>query len=89
MTAKLMLILLGLGLTSLALLSLRQHRIDTAFEMTRLHDRCDQVRTSLWDIRCNIAQHIAQPKPIDPLEEEDDRQVATTLKAKPEETSGG
>ena len=45
MTAKLMLILLGLGLTSLALLSLRQHRIDTAFEMTRLHDRCDQVRT--------------------------------------------
>tara|TARA_Y100000589_G_scaffold181546_1_gene171891 strand:+ start:239 stop:514 length:276 start_codon:yes stop_codon:yes gene_type:complete len=71
MTAKLMLILLGLGLTSLALLAMRQSRIDTAFEMTRLHQRCDQARTSLWDIRCNIAEHIAQEiDTLDPLEAE-------------------
>ena len=65
MTAKLMMILLGLGLTSLTLLVHRQQRIDTAFEMTRIHDRCDQVRTSLWDVRCTIAQHIARLEPVD------------------------
>ena len=79
MTAKLMLILLGLGLTSLALLSMRQSRIDTAFEMTRLHHRCEQARTSLWDIRCNIAEHIAQEldtlAPLD-MEQPDTTQLA-------------
>ncbi len=65
MTAKLILILLGLGLTSLALLAQRQHRIDTAFEMTRIHERCDEARTTLWDVRCSIAQHIATLGPTD------------------------
>ena len=55
MTAKLMTILLALGLTSLALLGHRQQRIDTAHEMARLHRRCDEIRTSLWDIRSQIA----------------------------------
>ncbi|MCH2134595.1 MAG: hypothetical protein MK116_12700 [Phycisphaerales bacterium] len=58
MTAKLMLILVTLGLTALALLGYRQQRIDMAHDLTRIHDRCDQVRTDLWTIRCRIAQHV-------------------------------
>ena len=50
---------------------MRQSRIDTAFETTRLHNRCDQARTSLWDIRCSIAEHIAKEIDIlDQLEED-------------------
>jgi hypothetical protein len=63
MTAKIMLILLGLGATAMGLLAQRQQRIDNAYELTRIHSRCDDIRTSLWDVRRSIAQEIVQLKP--------------------------
>ena len=60
MTAKLITILLALGLTAIALLSQRQQCIDLAYRITRTHNKCDQVRTDLWDIRCAIAEQVAQ-----------------------------
>ena len=68
MTAKIMLILLGLGITAMALLSQRQQRIDTAYEITRIHSKCDEIRTSLWDVRRSIAQEIVQLKPQEPAD---------------------
>ncbi|MBG84796.1 MAG: hypothetical protein CMJ40_09660 [Phycisphaerae bacterium] len=68
MTAKIMLIVLGLGVTAMALLSQRQQRIDTAYEITRIHSRCDDIRTSLWDVRRAIAQEIVQLKPETPMD---------------------
>ncbi|MEE2906449.1 MAG: hypothetical protein VX527_01310 [Planctomycetota bacterium] len=91
MTAKLMLILIGLGLTSLALLAHRQHRIDTAFEMTRIHDRCDDARTTLWDVRCRIAQYIATLDPLDQIEPDAATQqhLAKTHLNQPSISNGG
>ena len=60
MTAKLLTILLALGLTAIALLSQRQQCIDLAYRITRTHNTCDTVRTDLWDIRCAIAQQVAR-----------------------------
>ncbi len=68
MTAKIMLILLGLGVTAMALLAQRQQRIDTAYELTRIHSKCDEIRTSLWDVRRSIAQEIVQLKPQEPAD---------------------
>ena len=75
MTAKIMLILLGLGVTAMALLAQRQQRIDTAYELTRIHSRCDDIRTSLWDVRCSIAQEIVNLKPQEPADTPDNAQV--------------
>ena len=63
MTAKIMLILLGLGAVAMGLLAQRQQRIDAAYELTRIHSRCDEIRTSLWDVRCAIAEEISQLRP--------------------------
>lgn len=60
MTAKLITILFALGLTAIALLSQRQQCIDLAYRITRTHNKCDNVRTDLWDIRCAIAEQVAQ-----------------------------
>ena len=65
MTAKILLILLGLGATAMALLAQRQQRIDSAYELTRIHARCDDIRTSLWGVRRSIAQEIVNLKPQD------------------------
>lgn len=75
MTAKIMLILLGLGVTAMALLAQRQQRIDTAYELTRIHSKCDDIRTSLWDVRRSIAQEIVQLKPQEPVDTPDMPQV--------------
>lgn len=91
MTAKLMLILIGLGLASLALLAHRQQRIDTAFKMTRIHNRCDEARTTLWDVRCRIAQYIAKLEPLDRVEPDPEtrQHVAKTLPNQPSIPNGG
>ncbi|MBG81274.1 MAG: hypothetical protein MK089_03020 [Phycisphaerales bacterium] len=60
MTAKLITILLALGLTAIALLSQRQQCIDLAYQITRTHNKCDRIRTDLWDVRCAIAEQVAE-----------------------------
>ena len=60
MTAKVMTILLTLGLIALGLLSQRQQRLDTAYRITRIHQQSDVARTKLWNVRSRIAEEVAR-----------------------------
>ena len=86
MTAKILLILLGLGATAMALLAQRQQRIDTAYELTRIHSRCDDIRTSLWDVRRSIAQEIVLMKPED--DSRDESSVPKIVQNQPDDQDG-
>ena len=56
MFAKLLAIILITICTALALLSLRQSRIDTVNEMTRVHRETMQQRRMVWTVRERLAE---------------------------------
>ena len=58
MFAKILVIVLTLGLTGLTLLVMRQQRIDAAHEMTSVHRRLVRHETELWELRSRLIQHI-------------------------------
>jgi hypothetical protein len=56
MFAKLLAIILAVGVIGCALLVNRQKRIEAAHELTRLHQRLQQHERTLWDLKARIAQ---------------------------------
>lgn len=58
MFAKLVVVLLGLGLTSGALLVNRQHRIDAAVEIGRAGERLRRQEASLGLLRAEVAKAV-------------------------------
>ncbi len=58
MFAKLLAIVLSLGITGIALLVLRQQRIDASHEMTSVHQRLVRHETELWELRSRLINHI-------------------------------
>lgn len=56
MFAKLMLIITAVGATACALLVIRQQRIDTFHEMSRIHQRLLGHERTLWELRAGIAE---------------------------------
>ena len=55
MFAKLLLVLTVTACTALALLSLRQSRIETVHEMTRVHRNTMVQRRMIWTVRRRLA----------------------------------
>lgn len=66
MFVKLLAILVGLGLTSGALLVNRQHRIDVAVEISRCGDRLRAQEDSLALLQAEIARSV-QPDRLRPM----------------------
>lgn len=58
MFAKLLAVVLTLALTGIALLVMRQQRIDAAHEMTSVHRRLVRHETELWELRSRLIRHI-------------------------------
>jgi hypothetical protein len=58
MFAKLLLIILTAGAIAAALLVNRQHRIDTAHEITVLHRRLMGHEQTLWRMQAEVAEQI-------------------------------
>lgn len=58
MFAKLLLIILAAGAIAAALLVNRQHRIDTAHEITSLHQRLTAKEQTLWKLEAEIARRL-------------------------------
>jgi len=58
MFAKLLAIFLTLGITGIALLVMRQQRIDASHEMTSVHRRLVRHETELWELRSRLIKHI-------------------------------
>jgi hypothetical protein len=56
MFAKLLFIIIAAGAVSCALLVIRQQRIDTFHEMTRVHGRLLEHERTLWQMRAEIAE---------------------------------
>lgn len=56
--------------TALALLSLRQQRIATIHDMSRLHGQLDQHRMHLWRLRARVATEVrpGSVRPSDTLD---------------------
>lgn len=63
MFPKLLLIILAAGAIAAALLVNRQHRIDTAHEITGLHQRLTGQEQTLWKLETEIA-HRLRPEEI-------------------------
>jgi cell division protein FtsL len=55
MFAKLLVIVLAIGLIAAALLMIRQQRLDAVHEMAQIHRRVNEQQTSLWLMRTRIA----------------------------------
>ncbi|HJO16354.1 MAG TPA: hypothetical protein QF800_05640 [Phycisphaerales bacterium] len=55
MKSRLLVTILAAMLIGLALLSLRQQRIETVHKMTDLHRSIDHHRSTLWSLRATIA----------------------------------
>ena len=55
MFAKLLLVLTVTACTALALLSLRQSRIETVHDMTRIHQNTMVQRRMIWNVRRRLA----------------------------------
>jgi hypothetical protein len=55
MFAKMLLIIITLGALAATLLVIRQHRIDAAHEMSRIHGRLLEAERRLWDARERVA----------------------------------
>ncbi len=58
MFAKGILILVTAGVVALALLSIRQQRLDVAHEMSVVHERMLEHRRALWDMEREIAERV-------------------------------
>jgi hypothetical protein len=56
MFGKLLLVILTAGATGVALLVLRQHRIDAAHEMSIIHQRVIAHERALWRLRTEVAE---------------------------------
>jgi hypothetical protein len=56
MFAKLLFVIVAVGAVSCALLVIRQQRIDTFHEMTRVHGRLLEHERTLWQMRADIAE---------------------------------
>ena len=56
MFAKLTTVILSFGLTAAVLLVTRQQRIETAHEMSRVHEQILRHERSLWHLRSEMAE---------------------------------
>ncbi len=56
MFAKLLVIIMVVGATACALLVMRQQRIDTFHEISRIHQRLSAHERTLWEMRMEIAE---------------------------------
>ncbi len=88
MFGKLLLIILCVGAIAMALLVNRQHRIDTAHEISLLHQRLLDHERTLWKLQTEIAQRV-QPtqvrQAIESLEAEWSPIPTRVVEPKPEE----
>ncbi len=55
MFAKIIVVILGLGITASGVLVLRQQRLEAAFEMTQTHKQILQHERLLWHMRTELA----------------------------------
>lgn len=55
MRSRLLVTVLAMAVTGLALLALRQQRIASVHEMSRLHHQLDQHRMHLWRLRAQVS----------------------------------
>jgi len=56
MFAKLIAIIVFATVLGAVVLGLRQHRLETMHEMTRQHQRVDDMRQALWQLQDRIAE---------------------------------
>ena len=63
MFAKLSILILALTLTAVALLSLRQERLQLTHEIALAHRRIDQMRLALWQTQSKVAR-LTQPQAL-------------------------
>jgi hypothetical protein len=56
MFAKLLLVILVAALAAVVLLGLRQQRLECAHRMAKLHERLNEHRQALWELRSDIAR---------------------------------
>lgn len=56
MFSKLLLIILTAALTAVALLGIRQQRLECAHQMAKVHARLSQHHQALWELRSEIAR---------------------------------
>ena len=56
MAAKLLLLILFAGATAASLLVIRHERIETAYEMSRVHRQAMERQRTLWSLRWTIAE---------------------------------
>lgn len=59
--AKLLLVCLFIFLTAMALLQLRQQRLNVNYQMSRLHREIDQAQGKLWNQQMELARLTAPP----------------------------
>jgi hypothetical protein len=58
---KLMMVCIFIFLTAMALLQLRQQRMNVNFQMSRLHREVDQAQGRLWNQQMELARLTAPP----------------------------
>jgi len=63
MFGKLLLVILIAALTAVALLILRQQRIETAHEMSVVHQQMLEHERVLWELQCEIAR-LCRPEEV-------------------------
>lgn len=76
MFGKLLLIIIGIALTAIALVVMRQQRIDTHHEIAETYDRLRDHERTLWELKSRIA-HATRPEEVERLMMELDEQWAT------------